>query len=75
MIVEGVLLLDALDEVGRSPDFLIFVDEQPAPALRRLRPPDSDLIDTREFSLENQVAAYLSRRAPADRAAFRLKGF
>jgi hypothetical protein len=72
LIVEGVLLLDALDEVGRSPDFLIFVDEQPA---TRLRPPDSDLIDTREFSLENQVAAYFSRRSPADRAAFRLKGF
>jgi hypothetical protein len=34
LIVEGVLLLDALDEVGRSPDFLIFVDEQPAPATR-----------------------------------------
>jgi thymidylate kinase len=75
MLIEGVLLLDSLDEVGRSPDFLIFVDEQPAPAMRRLRPPESDLIDTGEFSLGNQVAAYLSRRAPADRAAFRIKGF
>lgn len=74
LIVEGVLLLDALDEVGRFPDFLIFVDEQPAPSMR-VRPPDSDLIDTREFSLGNQVTAYFSRRSPADRAAFRLKGF
>lgn len=74
LIVEGVLLLDALDEVGRSPDFLIFVDEQPPPATR-IRQPDSDLIDTREFSLGNQVAAYFSRRSPSDRAAFRLKGF
>jgi hypothetical protein len=73
-IVEGVLLLDALDEVGRSPDFLIFVNEQPAPSTR-VRPPDSDLIDTREFSLGNQVTAYFSRRSPADHAAFRLKGF
>lgn len=72
LIVEGVLLLDALDEVGRSPDFLIFVDEQPS---TRARPPDSDLIDTREFSLSNQVTAYFSRRSPADSAAFRLKGF
>jgi uridine kinase len=74
LIVEGVLLLDALDEVCQSPDFLIFVDEQPAP-LARVRPPDSDLIDTRAFSLGNQVTAYFSRRSPADRAAFRLKGF
>jgi hypothetical protein len=74
LIVEGVLLLDALDQVGRSPDFLIFVDEQPAP-LTRVRPPDFNLIDTREFSLGNQVTAYFSRRSPADRADFRLKGF
>src|SRR5260370_37697422 len=70
LIVEGVLLLDALDEVGRPPDFLVFVDEQPS---TRIRPPDSDLIDTREFSLGNQIAAYFSRRSPADRADFRLK--
>jgi hypothetical protein len=74
LIVEGVLLLDALEEVGRAPDFLVFVDEHPAPPVR-VRPPDSDLIDIREFSLGNQVTAYFSRRAPADRAAFRIKGF
>ena len=74
LIVEGVLLLDALDEVSRSPDFLIFVEERSAPSTRK-RPPDSDLIDTREFSLGNQVAAYLSRRTPAARASHRLNGF
>jgi hypothetical protein len=72
IIVEGVLLLEALDEVGRSPDFLIFVDEQPS---ARVRPPDSDLIDTREFSLTNQVDRYFSRRSPADSADFRLRGY
>jgi hypothetical protein len=51
------LLLDALEELGRHPDFLIFVDEHPAPVMR-LRPPDSDLIDRRKFSLGNQAAAY-----------------
>jgi hypothetical protein len=71
IIVEGVLLLEALDEVGRSPDFLIFVDEQPS----RVRPPDNDLIDTREFSLANQVDRYFSRRSPADSADFRLRGY
>jgi hypothetical protein len=70
LIVEGVFLLDALDEIGRSPDFLIFVDEQPEPSIR---PPDADLVD--EFSLGNQVAAYLARRLPADRANFGLLGF
>ncbi|WP_079606411.1 hypothetical protein [Bradyrhizobium erythrophlei] len=72
IIVEGVLLLEALDEVGRAPDFLIFVDEQPS---ARVRPVDSDLIDTREFSLANQVDRYFSRRSPADRADFRLNGY
>jgi hypothetical protein len=74
LIVEGVFLLDALDEIARAPDFLIFVEERPAPSTR-MRPPDSDLIDKREFSLGNQVAAYLARRLPADRADFRLNGF
>ncbi|MDE5465422.1 hypothetical protein [Bradyrhizobium sp. CSS354] len=68
------MLLDALDEVGRYPDILIFVEEQ-AVASTRVRPPESDLIDTREYSFANQVAAYLSRRSPADRADFKLKRF
>lgn len=73
LIVEGVLLLDALAGIGRSPDFLIFLEEQPDPT--RTRPPDSDLVDTRELSLANQVQAYFSRRSPADLADFKLKGF
>jgi hypothetical protein len=72
LIVEGVLLLEALSEVGRTPDFLAFVDEQP---VKRVRPPDSDLIDTREHSLANQVRDYYGRRSPADRANFRLNGY
>ncbi|TWB86821.1 hypothetical protein FBZ93_1262 [Bradyrhizobium macuxiense] len=72
LIVEGVLLLDALAEVDRNPDFLAFLDE---PSVKRVRPPDSDLIDTREHSLANQVRAYCSRRSPADQADFRLKGY
>jgi uridine kinase len=71
LIVEGVLLLDALEEVGPSADFLVFVAEQAAVSTRNRV--DPDLIDTREFSLPNQVKAYLSRRAPADRANFKLK--
>lgn len=73
IIVEGVLLLDALEEVGRSADFLIFVEEQTTISTRSRV--DSDLVDRREFSLPNQVKAYLSRRAPADRANFKLKAY
>lgn len=73
LIVEGVLLLDALEEVGCSADFLIFVEEQPIISTRSRV--DTDLIDTREFSLPNQVKTYLSRRAPADRANFKLKAY
>jgi uridine kinase len=71
LIVEGILLLEALDEVGRVPDFLIFVEEQP-PARGRL--PD-DKAGTREFSLANQVDRYFLRRLPSDRADFSLKGY
>src|SRR5262245_23630132 len=28
LIVEGILLLRVLDEIGRSPDFLVFVDKE-----------------------------------------------
>jgi len=73
LIVEGVLLLDALGEVERSPDFLIFVEEQAAISTRNRI--DADLIDTREFSLPNQVKAYHSRRSPADRANFKLRAY
>lgn len=72
-VVEGVLLLDALEEVERPADFLIFVEEQAAISTRSRI--DADLVDTREFSLPNQVKAYLSRRASADRANFKLKAY
>jgi hypothetical protein len=26
LIVEGILILDALDKIGRKPDFLVYVD-------------------------------------------------
>jgi uridine kinase len=71
-VIEGVLLLDALDQIGRSPDFLIFVDD---PDRKRGRPVYDDLVDKREFSLANQIARYSGRRCPADRADFRLNGF
>lgn len=72
LIIEGVLLLDALDEINRSPDFLIFVEAQP---VIRVRPPDSDQIDNRAYCLGNQVTAYFVRRSPAECADFRLKAY
>lgn len=72
-IVEGVFLLEALNEVGRSPDFLIFVEEQSDASMPGRA--DSDFNDAREFSLANQVVAYLARCAPAQRASFKLRGY
>ena len=74
MVIEGVLLLDALDEVGRTPDFLIFVDE-PVPVSPLVRQPDPADRDPREFALSNQIADYLGRRSPADCADFTVVGF
>ena len=65
-VIEGVLLLDALDQIGRSPDFLIFVDD---PDRKRGRPVYDDLVDKREFSLANQIARYFGRRLIARGAA------
>lgn len=73
LIVEGVFLLDALNEVGRSPDFLIFVEKECAPS--KPGNVDSDLVDPREFSLANQAIAYLARCAPLNRANFKLKAY
>jgi uridine kinase len=72
-IVEGVLLLDAMEELDGSVDFLIFVEEQAAISTRSRI--DADLLDTREFSLPNQVKAYLTRRAPGDMANFKLRAY
>ncbi|WP_194392036.1 hypothetical protein [Bradyrhizobium sp. CCBAU 51765] len=71
LIVEGAFLLDALNEVGRSPDFLIFVEVDCAPSAPGSA--DSDVVDPREFSLANQVLAYLARCTPLNRANFKLK--
>jgi hypothetical protein len=37
LIVEGVFLLETLNEVGRSPDFLIFVEEECASSIPRTK--------------------------------------
>jgi hypothetical protein len=72
-IIEGVFLLEALNEVERAPDFLIFVEEESVVSTRgRVEP---DLIDDREFSLTNQVMNYLARCVPIDRADFKLRGY
>jgi hypothetical protein len=71
IVVEGVLLLDALSEVRRTVDFLIFV-EKIEPQRSRDRRTDDDLIDTREFSLGNQISRYLERRKPLTLADFKL---
>jgi hypothetical protein len=71
IIVERVLLLDALSEVQRKADFLIFV-EKILPQRGRDRSSDDDLIDTREFSLGNQISRYFERRKPLILADFKL---
>jgi uridine kinase len=70
IIVEGVLLLDVLSSIEKAADFLVFVEKvRPQPS--RDRSSDDDL-DTREFSLGNQISRYLERRKPLTRAHFRL---
>jgi hypothetical protein len=71
LIIEGVLLLDALTEVqGRKLGYLVFV-ENIRPPTAHVRPrTDSELKDAREFSLTNQVARYFGRAKPKERANF-----
>jgi hypothetical protein len=71
IIIEGVLLLDALDTIGRSPDFFVFVERE-EPGRLRDRSLDNDLQDPREFCLSNQVSRYFYRRNPSNLADFRL---
>ena len=71
IIIEGVLLLEALATIEKSPDYLVFV-EKAEPKRSRDRRLDDDLIDRREFSLSNQVTRYLERRRPSDLANFNL---
>jgi hypothetical protein len=69
IIVEGVLLLDALAAIEKSPDFLVFVEKMEPPGIRD-RSLDDDLIDAREFALSNQISRYFERRSPASCADF-----
>jgi hypothetical protein len=72
IIIEGVLLLDALGLINRSPDFLVFV-EKTEPLRIRDRSQDDDLIDPCEFTLSNQITGYFERRNFLSHANFRLE--
>jgi hypothetical protein len=52
VIVEGVLLLDVLDSIGRRPDFLAFVEKE----------------DRSDSNMRKQVPPYLNRRRPREGA-------
>jgi uridine kinase len=71
LIIEGVLLLDALATIDRRPDFLVFVEKE-EPKRARDRSLDDDLADPRKFSLSNQVSRYFERQNPSARADFKL---
>jgi len=66
VIVEGVLLLDALDQIGRSPDFLIYIrgkDENDD---------DDEEVAALASNLRKALFDYRSRRKPEERAQFKL---
>ena len=71
LIIEDVLLLDVLSAIQKTADFLIFV-EKIEPPRSRDRSSDDDLIDTRKFSLSNQITRYFDRRNPSGQANFKL---
>jgi hypothetical protein len=71
LIIEGVLLLDALSAIEKSPEYLVFV-EKAKPQHGRDRGLDDDLEDPREFAPSNQVSRYFERRSPLAQANFRL---
>jgi hypothetical protein len=71
IIVEGVLLLDALAAIEKTPDYLAFVKKAEPPNSRD-RSQDDDLMDTREFALSNQISRYFIRRNPVSLANFKL---
>lgn len=71
LIVEGVLLLDAFMRIrARKLDYLVYVENTRLTTNSSCRPWDDDIKDTREFSLENQVARYFARANPKGRADF-----
>jgi len=71
LVIEGVLLLDVLSAIQKTPDFLVIVERSDPP---RSRDPtqDDDLIDRREFSLSPQITKYFERRRLPDTADFKL---
>ncbi len=70
LILEGVLLLDALSKIAmRQIGFLIFVECKPN-YLTHPTPFETCVTDPREFALENQVEAYLKRTHSRQSANF-----
>jgi hypothetical protein len=58
VIVEGVLILDALEQVGRKPNFLVYVEK---------------LGNKGSYTLRNLLKSYLHRRRPKSRADYVLR--
>jgi hypothetical protein len=54
LVIEGVLLLDVLSAIQKTPHLLVVVEKSDPPRIRD-RSLDDDLIDQREFSLSYQV--------------------
>jgi hypothetical protein len=72
LIVEGVLLLDALSKITtRKIGYLIFVECKQSQIAQAISI-ESRVSDPREFSLENQVTAYCRRRNSKALAHFNL---
>jgi uridine kinase len=72
IIIEGVLLLEALATIEKSPDYLVFVEKAEPQRGRDRSLDDHDLMDTREFALSNQISRYFERHAPSTHASFKL---
>ena len=70
LVIEGVLLLDVLSIIQKTPDLLVVV-EQFDPLRRRDRSQDDDL-DQRESSLCPQITKYFEGRRLPDTADFKL---
>jgi uridine kinase len=59
VIVEGILLLEALDAIGRQPDFLVYVDGDPDPHAK----------------YSECIRDYRARHDPRSKANFVLPGY
>jgi hypothetical protein len=71
LVIEGVLLLDVLSAIQKTPDLLVVV-ERLDPRGSRDPSSDDDLIDQCEFSLSHQITKYFERRRLPDTADFKL---